>query len=55
MGVYVIFYTLKVFHPYYSGHFHNSVWWAIWVQIQQAPPLDSVAVLNFQKVNQFAW
>lgn len=55
MCVYVMFYTLKVFHLYYWGNFHSGVWWQISVQMQKAPPLDSVVVKEtFQKFNQFA-
>lgn len=41
MCVYVIFfffYTMKVFHPCCSGHFHSGVWWQMWVQYQKSAP-----------------
>lgn len=41
MCVYVIFfYTMKVFHPCCSGHFHSGVLWQMWVQYHK----DSVVV-----------
>lgn len=32
------FYTMKVFHPCCSGHFHSGVWWQMWVQYQKSAP-----------------